>query len=193
MSEANRYIKLEEDFIWKIKTEILYNSVKETFYDYLIKEKVSYDRNRPLNKLAPAIGAIALLLITSLYSTSMLMDFMISFFIDGNFLGPSQFQSEFFSLLVITSIFASILGQLLVIFMLIFKFFFTKDNWSRFHDQTLLLAERLVNTGLLDEYIIFTESKDVKNGFKLKKISVDFQIEWVFPFFFPFQLLPWYH
>ena len=47
--------------------------------------------------------------------------------------------------------------------MLIFKFFFTKDNWSRFHDQTLLLAERLDNTGLLNEYIQFTESEDGKN------------------------------
>jgi hypothetical protein len=68
--------------------------------------------------------------------------------------------------------------------MLTFKYFFTKINWSRFHDQTLLLSERLINTGLLNEYIQFSTNEDGNNEFKLKKISVDFQIEWIFPFIF---------
>ena len=184
MEKNNRFIELENSFIWKTKSEISYNSEKETFHDYLKQEKGFFDRNRPLNKLAPVIGVIVLLLLSSLYSTSMLIDFMISFFIDGFFIGPPQFQSEIFSLLVITSIFSSILGQLLVIFMLIFKYFFTKSNWSRFHNQTLLLTERLVNAGLLKEYIQFTESENGEKGFKLKNLSVDFQIEWIFPFIF---------
>ncbi|MHA2176244.1 MAG: hypothetical protein ACXABI_15560, partial [Candidatus Hodarchaeales archaeon] len=181
MSGANRYVELEDDFFWVMKNDIPYDSVKETFYDYLVKEKVIYDQYRPLDKLAPVIGALIILLITSFYSTSMLIDLLLSFFIDGSFVGPPEFQSEIFSLLVITSIFASILGQFLVIFMLIFKYFFTKSNWSRFHDQTLLLTKRLVNTGLLNEYLQFTANKEGQKGFKLKKLSVDFQIEWIFP------------
>ena len=184
MSKTDRYITLEDDFIWHIKTDVHYDPEKETFFDYLVKEKVIYDRYRPLNKLLPVIGTIIALLITILYSTSTFIDLLLSFFIEGNFVGPPEFQSEIFSLLLITSIFASILGQILVVFMLTFKYFFTKEKWSRFHDQTLLLAERLANTNLLNDYIQFTTNKDEQNGFKLKKLSVDFQIEWIFPFIF---------
>ena len=184
MSEANRYVELEDGFFWIMKDEIQYDSVKETFYDYLVKEKTVYDRYRPLNKLAPVIGVIITLIFTSLYSVSAFIDLILSFFVDGSFVGPPEFQSEFFSLLIITSIFASILGQLLVVFMLTFKYFFTKDNWSRFHDQTLLLSERLVDINLLNEYVEFSTNEDGQKGFKFKKLSVDFQIEWIFPFIF---------
>ena len=68
--------------------------------------------------------------------------------------------------------------------MLTFKYFLTKNNWSKFHDQTLLLMERLAKKGVLEEYIQLTDNNDRKNGFKLSKISVDFQIEWIFPFIF---------
>jgi hypothetical protein len=184
LTNKNRVIELETEFFWEKKADIFYDSTKESFYDYLIKEKEKYDQFRPLNKLAPIIGGLILLLFSAFLSIIGLIDSVITFFIEGTHIGPSQFQSDFFSLLLLTSMIASILGQILVIFMLIFKSFFTKSNWSKFHDQTLLLTERLAINGFLDEYIQFTKDGEGKNKFKLSKISVDFQIEWVFPFIF---------
>ncbi|PWI47837.1 hypothetical protein CEE45_10010 [Candidatus Heimdallarchaeota archaeon B3_Heim] len=80
---------------------------------------------------------------------------MVAFFLEGQLLGPADLQSDFFPLLVIISILTSVLGQISAIFTLSFKYFFTKDKWSKFHDQTLSLVERLTETNLLQEYVQF--------------------------------------
>ena len=70
MEKNNRLIELESVFIWKLAADLPYDSETETFYDYLQKEKVIYDQRRPLNKLLPVLGAILLLSISSLYSST---------------------------------------------------------------------------------------------------------------------------
>ncbi|MHA2094453.1 MAG: hypothetical protein ACW98F_07490, partial [Candidatus Hodarchaeales archaeon] len=182
MKKGNRDIQLEKDVVWSVKKGLEFNPESETFLDYIMKEKKIFDRHRPLKKLAPIIGVLIGLAILFLYSSMMLIDFMILFFLEGEFIGPADLQSNFFSLLVLTSVLASVLGQILVIFSLSFKYFFTKESWSKFHDQTISLVERLLEMNRLEEYIQFIHDENGQTGFKLKTVSVDFQVQWIFPF-----------
>ncbi len=184
MKTVNRDILLEKEIIWRVKKGLEFNPESETFLNYLIKEKALYDRYRPLNKLIPIVGVIIGLTFLFLYTSMMLVDFMIIFFLEGQYLGPPDLQSDFFSLLVLTSVLASVLGQILVIFTLSFKYFFTKDNWSKFHDQTISLVERLSEMNLLQEYIQLETDESGEKHFKLRKLSVDLQVQWIFPFIF---------
>ncbi|MHA1994887.1 MAG: hypothetical protein ACW97Z_10120 [Candidatus Hodarchaeales archaeon] len=184
MKTVNRDILLEKEIIWRVKKGLEFNHESETFLNYLIKEKALYDRYRPLNKLIPIVGVIIGLTFLFLYTSMMLVDFIIIFFLEGQYLGPPDLQSDFFSLLVLTSVLASVLGQILVIFTLSFKYFFTKDNWSKFHDQTISLVERLSEMNLLQEYIQFGTDESGEKYFKLRKLSVDLQVQWIFPFIF---------
>ena len=184
MNKGNRDIQLEKDIIWNVKKGIKFNPESETFLDYIRKEKETFDQHRPLNKLAPIVGVLIGLSILFFYTTLMLAEFIVAFFLEGEFLGPPDLQSEFFSLLVLTSVLASGLGQILVIFSLSFKYFFAKENWSKFHDQTISLVERLVENDLLEEYIQFIQKENGNRYFKLQNLSVDFQVQWIFPFIF---------
>ena len=51
------------------------------------------------------------------------------------------------------------------------------------YDQTLSLVERLTETNLLQEYVQFNADNG-EQKFKLQKVSVDFQVQWIFPFIF---------
>ncbi len=184
VKQKNREISLEKDVTWKLRSEIEFNPQSETFLEYIKREKLMYDRFRPLNKLIPILGLLLGLCSTFIYSSTMLFNFIVSFFLEGQYLGPPDLQSDFFSLLVLTSVLASVLGQILVIFTLCFKYFFTKENWSNFHDQTILLVERLSEMGLLQDYVQFVDDRNGQPVFKLQKLSVDFQVQWIFPFIF---------
>jgi hypothetical protein len=184
MNKVSREIKLEKTVFWKIKNGLEFNSETETFVDYLKKEKEGFDKVLSLRKLIPVVGFLLTIAISCLYSSVILVEFTAAFFLEGQLLGPTDLQSEFFSLLIITSIFSSVLGQILVIFTLSFKYFFTRQYWSTFHDQTLSLVERLSELNLLDEYISYGRNEKGKPGFTLQKLSVDFQVQWIFPFIF---------
>ncbi len=184
LDDVNRDIYLKKDITWEIKKEINYDPKSETFLDYIKREKNARDKFRSIKELVPIIIILVGLFFVLLYSTLMLTDFILTFFFEGQFVGPPDLQSDFFSLLVITSIFSSVLGQILVISTLSFKYFFTRDNWSKFHDQTIFFAERLAEVNLLDEYIQYDVDKDGQEKFTLKKLSVDFQVQWIFPFIF---------
>lgn len=184
MNEASREIKLEKNVFWKIKNGLEFNSETETFLDYLRKEKKRFDHIQSFRKLTPVAGFLLIISLVCLYTLLILAEFMVAFFVNGQNLGPADLQSEIFSLLILTSIFSSVLGQILVIFTLSFKYFFTKENWSPFHDQTLSLVERLAELNLLEDYISYSSDKEGTQGFVLRKLSVDFQVQWIFPFIF---------
>jgi hypothetical protein len=184
MNQVNRDIFLEKEITWKIKNNLTYNPETENFLDYIKREKDTFDKSRPLKELAPITIVVLGLCFVMIYTILMLIDFSITFFLNGEFLGPPDLQSKFFSLLVLTSVLSSVLGQILVIFTLSFKYFLTNDNWSKFHNQTLSLAERLSGMNILDKYIRYNRDESDQQSFQLIKLSLDFQVQWIFPFIF---------
>ncbi|MFX0208957.1 MAG: hypothetical protein ACFFDT_23435 [Candidatus Hodarchaeota archaeon] len=64
-----------------------------------------------------------------------------------------------------------------------YKSFFSQPNWSSYHELMMSLFKRLENADLLNEYIAYKEVNGRKR-FQLTKISIDFDIEWIYPFIF---------
>ncbi|WP_455465271.1 hypothetical protein [Candidatus Hodarchaeum mangrovi] len=182
MDLSAREILLEKKISWKIKEEISSNYIVKSFYDYLNKEKEFFDKFRPTNQLfLIGIGLIFLILFL-LYEILLFINYLLSF-LKNEPIGPEPLQSVEFSLLLIITTLATILGLILSIAFIIFKYFLTKAHWSRFHNQTLALIGRLEEERILENYITL-ERNDNASFFKLKKISIDFQIQWLFPFIF---------
>ncbi len=176
-----REIPLDKGFFWSCKDTIPFDHKQESFYDYLTKEKSTLDKHRPRRTLLQVLGLVSILLILLISSVITFFDSIILFFVEGVFIGPQEVQSELFSLMIIASLLASILGQILAIATLSFKFFFTQKHWSSFHDQTLALVKRLTDAGIIENFIQYESEK---KRFKLTKVSIDFQIQWIFPFLF---------
>ena len=174
---------LIKDIYWPISDKISFNPENESFLDYLLKARQKFDHPRPLKQRMYAIMGIFAIIIALIYTILNAFDFSVRFFIEGVLVGPAELQNPFFSLLIVTSMYASILGQILVIGYLSFNYFLTKENWSTFHDQTTNLIKRLSTAGQIKDFVKFDETKK-KPNFRLEKISVDFQIQWLFPFLF---------
>ncbi|MHA2096963.1 MAG: hypothetical protein ACW98F_20310 [Candidatus Hodarchaeales archaeon] len=182
MDLSAREIILEKEIIWKIKKEIDSDLKLKSFYEYLKKEKELFDRPRPIKQMIIVGIGIVFLLIFLFYQILTFIDFSFDF-LNNKPIGPLGLQSEEFSLLLIATTLATILGVTLSITFIIFKYLLTKAHWSRFHDQTLALIGRLDEESILENYISFEKDTDISQ-FKLNKISIDFQIQWLFPLIF---------
>jgi hypothetical protein len=182
MDLSAREIILEKEIVWEIKTETDPNNEIKSFYGYLKKEKELFDRPRPVKQLSTVGFVIIFLILFLIYQLLSFFDFL-SDFLNNEPIGPVGIQSEEFSLLLIATTLATSLGVILSITFIIFKYFIIKAHWSRFHDQTLALIGRLDEEGILEHYISFKRTDDAFQ-FKMKRISIDFQIQWLFPFIF---------
>jgi hypothetical protein len=182
MIESERDIELDNDLFWPVRDEISFNEKEENFLDYLLKEKIIFDQRRSQRQKGLATIAI---LIFSFLLLSTIGSLVEAFFmlLRNEPIGPPSPQPEIYSILIFAAIFTSFSGIALVIVLFGFKYFFTKANWSVFHDHTLTLFRILDKVELLDNYISF-ENNSQKKRFRLKKISVDFQFQWIFPFIF---------
>jgi hypothetical protein len=182
MIESEGEIVLDQALYWAVKDGISYNNENENFVNYLKKEKEIFDCSRPIKQIL-VVSIFILMLIFTLLNALIAAGQIILNFLQGSYVEASGFQPEVFTIITIATAIAACLGITLSIVSLGFRYFFTKDKWSRFHDQTLALFERLQKKGLLDNYIVFEEYEG-KKRFKLSKISVDFQFRWLFPFIF---------
>ena len=117
-----------------------------------------------------------------IYEILLFINYLFNF-LENEPIRPERLQSVEFSLLLVITTLATILGLILSIAFIIFKYFITKAHWSRFHNQTLALIRRLEEERIIENYITLEENENT-SYFKLKKISIDFQIQWLFPFIF---------
>ena len=182
MDLSAREIALQKRIYWRIKEEINFDPKTESFCDYLKKEKIEFDRPRPINQLLFVGFVLIFLLLFLIYEFLTFINYSMAFLEDEP-IGPEPLHSPEFSLLLVVSTLATVLGLILSIMFIIFKYLLTKAHWSRFHNQTLSLFERLDEAEMLDNYITL-EINNNKSFFILKKISIDFQIQWIFPFVF---------
>ncbi|MFX0052437.1 MAG: hypothetical protein ACFFAJ_14345 [Candidatus Hodarchaeota archaeon] len=182
MSVTEGDIVLEKALYWAFKDKITYNKENENFVTYLKNEKEIFDRSRPKSQILIVSWIIAVLFLT-LLNALLAASFIIFEFLQGDYAEAPGFQPEVYTIIMVATAIPAILGIALSIISLGFRYFFTKDKWSRFHDQTLALFERLQKKDLLNDFIVFEEYEG-KKRFKLSKISVDFQFSWLFPFMF---------
>lgn len=54
-------------------------------------------------------------------------------------------------------------------------------SWTDFHEQMLALVKMLQEKGFLED---FCEFKKETSSFNLKKVSINWELEWIFPFIF---------
>ncbi|MFX0123852.1 MAG: hypothetical protein ACFFAE_09460 [Candidatus Hodarchaeota archaeon] len=185
MDQLKQNIILEEDIYWEKKKDIPYDKKSETFVDYLQKEKEKFDHPRSgRQKIFPLIISIILGL-TGLSSLIFSID-VISSVLVGTFENPEAFGNVPFEVsagLEISIGFATFLGISFSIITILYRSFFSKPNWSSYHDQMLSLFERLENVGSIDNFVVFNEMNG-KKRFQLKKISTDIDLEWIYPFIF---------
>ncbi|MFX1538827.1 MAG: hypothetical protein ACFFDI_31955, partial [Promethearchaeota archaeon] len=155
----------------------------ENFADYLQKEKKMFDQNRPKRQKILAL-VIALILGflgigSALFTISNISDFFL-----GIYINPLQnIPSEISAGLLIAVGIAAFLGISFSIIAILYKSFFSQSNWSNYHEQMLSLFRRLDNVDLLNEFIAYNEDNG-KKRFQLTKVSIDFNIEWIYPFIF---------
>ena len=184
MEQLEQNVTLEEELYWEIKEDLTYDK-SESFADYLQKEKMKFDHPRPMSQKTFSLIISIILGFTGLSSLIFSIDVISSVFF-GTFESPEAFSSVpsvVSAGLEISIGFATVLGISSSIITILYRAFFSKPNWSSFHDQMLSLFKRLEHVGLIESFITFDEMNG-KKRFQLKKISTDIDIEWIYPFIF---------
>jgi len=185
MNQLEKNIILEEELIWKIKKGIPYDKKSENFIDYLQKEKERFDQPRSIYQKILALLISLILGFIGLGSAIFAIGHITDIFL-GNYVSPEALQnipSEISAGLLIAIGIAAFLGIIFSIVAILYKSFFSQSNWSSYHEQMMSLFKRLESVDLLDEYIDYNEVNGRKR-FQLSKISIDFELEWIYPFIF---------
>jgi hypothetical protein len=159
----------------------------ESFFDYLKKEKQKFDRPRHIWQRYFGVLILVISGIGFIYSLDILVNLMVEI-IRGTYEISSDdlffklgFPSEIIPVFNIGYLSAFAFASLL--FGIIFCYFltFSKRKWSKYHEQLLALLERLNKTVDIEKYIEFQEEE---KRFQLSRMSIDWDIEWIFPFLF---------
>ena len=185
MDHLKEDVLLEDGFFWKIKKDIPFEEKSDNFVDYLKKEKGRFDRPRSwYQKILALIGSL-ILGFTGIGAVLFAIEVIIDVFA-GEFVNPDVFEglpSEISAGLIFATSIGTFLGCFLTTVTFLNRAFSTKSNWSNYHDLTLSLFKRLENVDLLDNYVVLDRTNG-KKRFQLKRMSFDFEIDWVFPFIF---------
>ncbi len=185
MDLSEEVVLLENEFFWEIKKDILFEEKSDNFVVYLKKEKEQLDQPRSMYQRILAFISSIMLGFAAIGSALFAIEVIINV-LAGEYVNPDVFQglpSEISAGLLFATSIGAFLGSTLSIVTIWYKVFVIKTNWSSYHDLTLSLFKRLENADLLDNYIDLDKKSD-KRRFQLKRISFDFEIDWVYPFIF---------
>ncbi len=176
------------DLYWNIEEGIIYNKDSDSFSDYLELEKKKLDQ--PRSKIQKSIAGIIILgsFIISINFFNSFITRVIQIFrgtYEINY-STNVFHKLGFPEGVIPTIslgfsFGGCLITVIFGMYFFYLFFLTKEEWSKYHDQMLSLFGRLKETNSVDAYIVFEEGE---NRFLLRSISLNWDIEWIYPFLF---------
>ncbi len=184
MDQLKQNMILKEELSWKIKKDITYD--KESFVDYLRKEKEIFDHPRSGRQKIIALIISIILGFLGLSSLLFSIEVISEVVFFKTFTTPEEFGSvprEVSAGLMISVGFATFLGIIFSIITILYSIFLITPNWSGYHDKMLFLFKRLENIGLIDNFIGFNETNG-KGKFQLKKIPIDIDLEWIYPFIF---------
>ena len=112
MDLAAREINLEKEISWKIREEINSNYEIKNFHGYLKKEKELFDRPRPIKQLSFVGIGLTFLALVLIYEILLFLDFFYDF-LENEPIGPEALHSLEFSLLMVVTTLATILGLIL--------------------------------------------------------------------------------
>ena len=180
ISELELYVSLNP--------KIPYNKKKDSLVSYL-RDLREYDaKSNPSDMVKLSLNILAVIIfgvfsvlffaeavsqIMKVFQNSFLIserDYLLALGIPRLFVAP-------------VSIFAYLLaGSIMLladIFVILSFLLGAYKNWTNYHRQLLTLAESLQDQGILEDYFIFRETK-----FKLVKASVEWEMEWLYPFLF---------
>ncbi|MHA2306867.1 MAG: hypothetical protein ACXACU_15910 [Candidatus Hodarchaeales archaeon] len=199
MNDVN-YVDLPElKLYYKLNPKVPFNQKKDTFVSYLDGlrefEKSSATRLSNIAKLllnsvaVLAFGVFSIIFFGEALS-QILMVFQNTFNVDdSNLLNlgiPRLFVApvSIFSFLLAGSI--MLLADIFFILSFILG---VHKNWTKYHRQMLILAEKLQEMDILEDF--FVHQKD-KKAFQLIQMSINWEMEWVFPFLFK-SFPPYFH
>jgi hypothetical protein len=185
MDQLDHNVTLVEELYWEIKEDITYDKKSESFVDYLKREKIKFDY--PQSRRHKIFSLIISLILGLIGLSSLMFSIdVISSVLFGTFESPEAFGSVPSTIaagLEISTGFATFLGISFSIITILYRSFYSKPNWSSYHDQMLAFFQRLEEIGVIESYITFDELNG-KKRFQLKKISTDIDIEWIYPLIF---------
>lgn len=190
MHNVNNVEISELKLFYEVNPNIPFNRKKNTFVSYL-KDLREYDKkSRPsdvatlsLNFLAVfTFGVFSVLFFGEAISQIMRVfqnTFLIS---DDNYLLTLGIPRLFVSPV---SIFAYLLaGSIMLladIFVILSLILGAHKNWTNYHRQLLILAESLQEKDLLEDFFVYQKENE---SFQMIKMSIEWEMEWVYPFLF---------
>ncbi len=200
MNDAYLVDLSELDLNYKVNVKIPFNKDKNSFVTYLENLR-EYERNsisNPSNLVYFFLNSLALLIfgffVLVFYGEALsqiLKVFQNTYQItDYNYLLalglPRLFVApvSIFSFLLAGSI--MLLADSFIILSLVLG---AHKNWTKNHRQLLILAEKLQEKDILDDYFVYQKEK---KSFQMVKMSINWEMEWVFPFLFK-NFPPYFH
>ncbi len=183
ITELNLKLELKKGFLFDVE--------KNTIISYLeeLKESDTISISTPI-QLTKRFGFIFVIFVFGFFSlvfySGALSDILRVF--NNTFIA----EDNNFQLLGIPTLFIpaiSIFSYLLAgSIMLVADMFFIVGylvgifkNWTNYHEQMYALAKKLQETGHMEE---FFEYRKETRTFHLKKVSINWEMEWIFPFIF---------
>ncbi|MHA1978602.1 MAG: hypothetical protein ACW98I_16995 [Candidatus Hodarchaeales archaeon] len=200
MNEVNLADLSELDLYYEVNEKIPFNKNKNTFVTYLENLR-EYERNfisKPSNIVYYILNSLALLIfgffVLVFYgeAVSQIMkvfqntyqiteyNYLLALGIPRLFVAPVSI----FSFLLAGSI--MLLADFFIILSLVLG---VNKNWTKYHRQLLILAEKLQEKDILDDYFVYQTEK---KSFKMIGMSINWEMEWVFPFLFK-NFPPYFH
>jgi len=177
---------------YSLKKNIPFDEDKDTIVTYL-EELKEFDKkyvSGPI-KIVKNYGYIFILVAFSGFSllffsealTQILKVFQNTYFVAENHFFLDLGIPKLFIPPVIISMYllAGSLMLLAAIFFLISKILGVNKNWTNYHVQLLILTKKLQETDRLEDHFGYQKNS---NAVYLKKMSINWEMEWIFPFVF---------
>ncbi|MHA2111830.1 MAG: hypothetical protein ACXADW_08345 [Candidatus Hodarchaeales archaeon] len=200
MNDVNLVDLSELDLYYRVNPNIPFNKDKNTFVRYL-KDLREYDRNfisKPSNIVYYFMNSLALLIfgffvfvfygealsqiIKVFQNTYQITDHnaLLALGIPRLFVVPVSI----FSFLLAGSI--MLLAEIFFILSLVLG---VNRKWTKYHGQLLVLAEKLQEKEVLEEFFIYQKEK---KAFQLVQMSINWEMEYTYPFLFK-NFPPYFH
>ena len=200
MNDANLVDLSELELYYKVNAKIPFNNDKNTFVTYLenLREYERKSISKPSNIIYYILNSLALLIfgifVLVFYgeAISQIMkvfqntyqiteyNYLLALGIPRLFVAPVSI----FSFLLAGSI--MLLADIFIILSLVLG---VHKNWTKYHRQLLILAEKLQEKDILDDYFVYQKEK---KSFQMIRMSIHWEMEWVFPFLFK-NFPPYFH
>ncbi len=192
MNDVNNVDLSELKLYFKLNPKIPFNREKPSFVSYL-KDLREFDKksaSQPsniaklfVNSLAVLIFGVFSLIFFGEALSQIMRVFQNTYLVyDSNYLLNLGIPRLFVAPISIFSfLLAGSIMLLADIFFILSFILGVHKGWTMYHRQMLILTEKLQEMDILDDFFVY---QNKKKSFQLMQMSINWEIEWVYPFLF---------